>query len=58
MIENSADIYNRVKLFIKKNELLNNGVKILLSLSAGKDSMALLDITLRLCEEMELIAAI
>lgn len=43
-----TDTYIRVLDFINGKELLCKGEKILLALSAGKDSMALLDIFLRL----------
>jgi len=38
------DIYNRFKIYILANNLIIPGEKILLSLSAGKDSMFMLDL--------------
>jgi tRNA(Ile)-lysidine synthase len=48
MKKNQKDIYSRVFEFISKNELVSANDNILLALSAGKDSMALLDIFLHL----------
>ncbi len=58
MRNNQDSIYIRVKEFIDRNQLLNNEDTILLSLSAGKDSMALLDIMLRLRNEFNIEVAV
>ncbi len=44
----NKNIYTRVLEFIKEKELVFEGDKILLALSAGKDSMTLLDVFLHL----------
>jgi len=54
MLEKKNNIYDRVKGFIQKNDLFQKNDKIILSLSAGKDSMALLDIMIRLKSELNL----
>ncbi|MDY6935449.1 MAG: tRNA lysidine(34) synthetase TilS [Spirochaetota bacterium] len=54
----SNSIYHSVRDFIDRNNLLNKGDRILLSLSAGKDSMALLDCMLYLRDDLYLEIAI
>ena len=50
----NKDICSRVIDYIKSNELLLKGEKVLLSLSAGKDSMMLLNVFIKLKEELSL----
>lgn len=50
MKTDASDIYGRVREFVEVNGLVRREDRILLSLSAGKDSMALLDIMLHLKE--------
>ncbi|MDY6968474.1 MAG: ATP-binding protein, partial [Spirochaetota bacterium] len=58
-MDNSCfNLYTRVKIYIENHNLFNYGEKILLSLSAGKDSMALLDFMLNIKEEYRLKLAI
>jgi tRNA(Ile)-lysidine synthase len=53
-ITDMSDIFDQVSEFIRKKEMIQKGNSILLSLSAGKDSMALLDIMLRMKDVMSL----
>lgn len=46
----SESVYEKVRRFVVLHDLIVNGDRIMLSLSAGKDSMALLDIMLYLKE--------
>ncbi len=48
----SLDIYNRVKDFITGKSLILPGEKVLLSLSAGKDSIAMLHLMIKMREEL------
>jgi len=52
------NIFNKITNFINKNDLLCKGERILLSLSAGKDSMALLDFILYLQNDFDLEIAV
>jgi tRNA(Ile)-lysidine synthase len=54
----NKDIYSRVIEYINDKELLAKGEKILLALSAGKDSMTLLDVFLHLKDQLSLDIAI
>jgi len=49
-----TDTYTRVVDFINEKELLSKGERILLALSAGKDSMTLLDIFFRLKSDLSI----
>jgi len=49
-----ADIYNKFKETIETRNLITPGDSILLALSAGKDSMAMLDLMLRYKENVSL----
>ena len=51
---NKKDIYSRVADYIAGNELLLKGERVLLSMSAGKDSMMLLNVFLRLKQDLPL----
>ncbi|MBN2403023.1 MAG: tRNA lysidine(34) synthetase TilS [Spirochaetes bacterium] len=52
MKNHDKEIYTRVLEYINEKQLLAKGEKILLSLSAGKDSMMLLDIFLHLRDQL------
>ncbi len=58
MKKRAPTIYDRVKDFIHVNGLITPGDRVLLSLSAGKDSMALLDIMERLKENLGIVVGI
>jgi tRNA(Ile)-lysidine synthase len=48
MSKKTKSIYDSVKTYIQEKDLIQAGDRLLLSLSAGKDSMALLDIMMHL----------
>ncbi len=48
----TPDIYKRVKDFIREKSLIFKGERMLLSLSAGKDSMAMLHLMMKIREEL------
>lgn len=52
MNHSNSTTYDRVKDFVESNGLISYHDSILLSLSAGKDSMALLDIMMRLQDDL------
>lgn len=49
MSRKTTSIYDSVKTYIQEKDLIQSGDRLLLSLSAGKDSMALLDVMMHLC---------
>ncbi len=49
----TPDIYMRVKDFIKEKSLISKGERVLLALSAGKDSMALFHLMMKIREELD-----
>lgn len=54
----AAEIFRRFREFIRSRGLIGPGERLLLSLSAGKDSMALLHLIMRLRGEMGFEAAV